>query len=245
MILDFTLDPMHMWFLGVLKRILEYLLGDGPKISKLSTTLINELDRRSKVIKSCIPCEFLSKMREVTSFNIYKAVEHGFFLKYCGPVILKKILKPDAYNHFLLLHHACRLLSGKNPRVYITEARKLLEDFVSQAPTFYGETFTSLNVHSLIHACDDIERIDLNLTELSAFDFESYLYSMKQDLRSPSRVLAQFCKRTQEKELCNNKKVELKPEIEILSENLITKEISRLFLMTTHLLLHIPIIQHC
>lgn len=104
----------------------------------------------------------------------------------------------------------------------------MLEDFVSEASTFYGETFTCVNVHGLIHACDDIERFNCNLTELSAFDFESYLYTIKQDLRSPSKVLAQFCKRMHEKDLCNNKKIEPKPEIEILSENLVTKEIKRL-----------------
>lgn len=59
----------------------------------------------------------------------------------------------------------------------------------------------SFNVHNLIHICDDVENLKCNFNELSAFPFESYLGKIGSALRSANHIVAQYCRRVQEKEM--------------------------------------------
>lgn len=161
-----------------------------------------ELERRSKIIHSDIPDEFPRKLRSIKEWNNYKAVEYKFFIQYAAAVLFKKILDDDLYNHLLLFALACRLVSNKTSSDYVNLARKYFTSFVEKASmsSFYGPTFMSLNVHNLIHICDDVMNMNCNLNELSAFDFESYLGEISSVLRSPINLVSQYCRRIHEKE---------------------------------------------
>lgn len=198
---QFILDPMHLLYLGCTKRLLEYLLkSDSRHTVRLSASLKSELSRRTKSINSDIPEEFPRKMRCTSDYSKYKAVEFKFFALYAAPVVLKKLVSDEVYNSFMLFTTACRLMTCSDPLPHVPMARRYFKEFVDTAPQIYGSSFLSLNVHNLIHLCDDVETTRCNFNELSAFCFESYLGSVSSMLRSPTHIVAQYCRRVLEKE---------------------------------------------
>lgn len=215
---QFVLDPMHLLYLGCTKRILEYLLQPSKHKIRLSGVKKNELERLSVQIHSNIPEEFPRKLRSTKDWSKYKAVEYKFFILYAAPVILKKLLSTDLYNHLMLFVVSCRLMSSENPLVHVPVARQYLKCFVEKSPDFFGETFMSLNIHNLIHICDDVENMKLNFNELSAFCFESYLGKMSSALRSPTHIVSQYCRRLQEQEMFDEEMPSNIPETLILQE---------------------------
>lgn len=132
-------------------------------------------------------------MRSINTPNIkFKAAEYLFFLKVCGPVILKEILHDNVHDHFLLLHSAFRLLCRKNAIDYVEEAREYIKKFVHDAPGIYGDSFMSINIHNTLHSCDDVEYLKCNLMQLSAFRFESFLYRVKIYARVATHLAVQL-----------------------------------------------------
>lgn len=213
---QFILDPMHLLYLGCTKRILEYLLSTSSHKVRLSATMKAELTRRTMMIKKDIPDEFPRKMRSTEEWSKYKAVELKFFSLYAAAIVLKKLVPEEIYNHFLLFTVASRLLSDKNRNINIAEARKYYTTFVEQASTLYGSTFVSLNIHNLIHVSDDVEKTGCSLSDLSAFPFESYLGSVSSVIRSANNIVAQYCRRLEEKDKFLKKEITIPPELEIL-----------------------------
>lgn len=198
--------------------MLEYLLSSSSHKVRLSASLKSELARRTLLIQSDIPAEFPRKMMSTEHWSKYKAVEFKFFCLYAAPIVWKKLLPENVYIHFMLFTVACRLLSGKNCSAHIEEAKKYFTKFVEEASSVYGSTFVSLNVHNLIHVSDDVKNTGCSLTELSAFPFESYLGSISTVLRSPKHIVAQYCRRLQEKEKFAKKVITIAPEMLILLE---------------------------
>ncbi|XP_031779574.1 uncharacterized protein LOC116416186 [Nasonia vitripennis] len=216
MVSQFILDPMHLVYLGCTKRLLEYLLLPSTRAAKLSATFKSELVRRTKPIYNDIPAEFCIKMRSIDHFSKYKAVEFKFFLLYAAPVLFIELLSDDLYGHFMLLTVACRFLCDIFENIQISEARRYLTDFVDLTSTRYGETFVSLNVHNLIHLCDDIENTKGSMNEISAFSFESYLGIIRSVLRSPVNLVSQYYHRMSEKHTFSKKETITQCEVEII-----------------------------
>lgn len=86
---DFIIEPLHNFYLGCMNRLLEFWLV-RPTDIKLRPVLRKELERRTKLIYNDICSEFKRKMRSTKDFGQYKAVELAFFLRICGPIVLKK-----------------------------------------------------------------------------------------------------------------------------------------------------------
>lgn len=64
MLTQFVLDPMHLCFLNVIARILEYLLSTKTTYKpRVSVSMKDELNRRTKSLKKDIPLEFPRKMK--------------------------------------------------------------------------------------------------------------------------------------------------------------------------------------
>lgn len=216
MIKIFLLDFMHLCCLGVMKRILEYLLA-GDKNVRLSVSEREELSRRMNVLYTQIPSEFQRKSRSTKHAAKWKAVEYRFFLLYCGPVIMKKLVRIDLLQHFLLFHTACRILCCKTLSILYTErAKEYLTSFFIAMKDFYGDKSQVLNSHYLIHLADDVRRMKCCLSQLTAFPFESYLGKLKTLIRTSYRPLQQICRRLYEQNF-SFKRPCLPPLYEILS----------------------------
>lgn len=215
---QFVLDSMHLLYLGLMLRLFENWMA-GEKDVKLSAQQKTELDRRMVMLKKDIPKEFNRKIRPPSDYSNYKAAEHRFFALYCGPIVLKKILKQDLYEHFLLFHVSCRLLSSKEAPRFTTISRDYLNRFVDKSSSYYSDKFVTLNVHNLCHLPDDVQNFQCNLNDISAFPFESELGKIKKVLLSPHNTLAQYCRRIHEEREILNQVPTVPEDMSILKKN--------------------------
>ena len=139
-------------------------------------------------------------------FDRWKATELRQFLLYTGPVVLKYVLPPRLYKHFLTLSIAMSILLMQDDAkrvLYVDYAAKLLHHFVFNCEILYGETFLVYNVHSLLHLADDAQYFKTNLDNVSAFSYENYLKTLKRLVRSTSNLVAQIAKWIEEYEAAN------------------------------------------
>ncbi|CAL1282894.1 unnamed protein product [Larinioides sclopetarius] len=203
----FPLDYMHLVCLGVVRKLI-LAWYKGSLRFRLSSSAKTKLNQSLIDCSKSSPNEFQRKPRSLIEVDRWKATEFRCFLLYVGPVVLKDILLPDYFNHFLCLHLAIRImLNQKLIEDYLDYAEELLCYFVKHCKTLYGEEFIVYNVHSLIHLADDVRRYG-SLNNISAFPFESYLGRMKKLLRTPHKPLQQICKRLLEnKELYEHQKI--------------------------------------
>lgn len=147
---------------------------------------------------------------------MYKGAELKFFAFYAGPVVLKDIIPDDQYYHFLLFYHASRYLwNKKTARRYVEVARIALRRFFNQLKQLYGVSSASMNMHNLNHVADNVVSTRCSMSEINAFPFENYLGKLKRALRSPTHILAQFCRREHEKSSILDQKAKLIGELEI------------------------------
>ncbi|XP_067212981.1 uncharacterized protein [Linepithema humile] len=200
---DIILDSMHLCYLGVMKRLIDAWMSTNLKV-KFSQNQRKELSMRMLTIKRQQPIEFDRKMRPITDYLKFKATEYRFFLLFAGPILLKRILEKNKYEHFILLHAACRMLSSENAVNFVPTAKDLLNKFILQSKDLYGPDFMVMNVHNLLHISDDVFNTQCNLSSISAFAFESYLGKIKNMLRSPTNVVAQLARRLCEQKTCIN-----------------------------------------
>lgn len=116
---------------------------------------------------------------------------------YLGPLVLKSILSPDIYVHFLTLHVAITILSTKTFSDHIDYAESLLKNFVQVFKNLYGEEYISHNVHNLLHLCNDVRRFG-PLDMFSAFPFEKHMQNLKRMVRKGNKPVQQIVKRIHE-----------------------------------------------
>eukprot|EP00111_Clytia_hemisphaerica_P012373 TCONS_00036347-protein len=174
MIKDITLDPMHLVYLGITRRILYYMRGSYRKIKsgKLSAAYLNAISNDLNSIK--LPTEFARNA--LTEIDRWKATELKSFLLYTGLVVLRPYLSLSAFKHFLSFSIAIRLISEEDNIIRnqnIGASRRLLKCFVDISHVYYGETFCVYNVHNVEHLPDDVVRFQLPLIKFSCFQFEN------------------------------------------------------------------------
>ena len=99
MVLGFVLDYMHLVLLGVKKRLLQKVwLGYIPH--RFSEHQTRTFDSLTALLARALPSDFHRKGRPLAQISRWKAVEFRVFLLYTGPLILKKVLSPEKYQHF-------------------------------------------------------------------------------------------------------------------------------------------------
>lgn len=193
LVTKFVLDPMHLIYLGVVKRLIVnyWLEGKRPfKISKLAKSKINNL-LQTKFIRQHIPSEFKRKIRTLKDIKRWKATEFRFFLLYCGVIVLFNNINTRMYKHFLLLHTAVFILNNaKLIDKYMDIAHNNLISFVNESAEIYDIFFVVYNVHSLVHICEDVQCYG-PLENYSCFMYESYLGRLKRTVRGKNLPLQQ------------------------------------------------------
>ncbi|XP_011868416.1 PREDICTED: uncharacterized protein LOC105562288 [Vollenhovia emeryi] len=197
MITMFPLDPMHLIYLGVMRKLLHIWTG-GKLKTRMSATNISIMSKQLEKAARLWPHEFNRKPRSLHELNMWKATEYRQFLLYLGPVVLVPWLPTKMYKHFLLLHASIFILSQDiiSPAALI-QAEHMLRQFVinSTSKELYGKTFLIYNVHGLLHLVDDI-KCHGSLHEFSAFPFENKLQSVKRAIRGKNKPLQQLINRT-------------------------------------------------
>lgn len=111
MVTQFSLDFMHLCCLGVMKKMFVDFWLHCKVATQLSQSAKRLLSNYLMLLKSQIPEEFQrTTTRLLENLPKWKAIEFCFFLLYIGPIILKKVLPEQLYQHFLLFHVASRIL---------------------------------------------------------------------------------------------------------------------------------------
>lgn len=196
-----VLDPMHLLYLGLMRKLLKcWLTCDNYMYRLALKTLSGTSYYVEHVIAKLTPKEFQRIPRSFQFMRLFKATELRQLLLYTGPVIFKDCLHEDLYIHFLELHVACRILSlCEASDIFLRYSERLLDHFVESFGKYFGESEISLNVHSLYHITEDV-REHGSLEKFSAFIFENFMQSLKKKLRKSDRPLQQIYRRCKEKE---------------------------------------------
>ena len=110
---QFPLDPMHLVFLGVSKKIIQmWLPGPGPLHAKQGTAQIRTLSNSLVKFNEYLPQEFARKCRPLTHLERWKATEFRTFLMYTGVVALLGKFPEIIYRNFMMLHVAITIFSN-------------------------------------------------------------------------------------------------------------------------------------
>lgn len=189
-------DRLHLIDLGVMKRL---LIGwrDGTLgfTAKLSAHQINDLSATLRNIQ--LPSEIHRKFRGLDHLAHWKGTEFNNFLHYASIVVLKKHLSADAYQHFLLFYCSITMLSSDCYKPNWHVARKMLEKFIIDFMTIYGQQYITSNIHNLQHIVDEVEVFG-PLSTMAAYPFENGLQRIKHLIRSGSKTLEQVINRLSE-----------------------------------------------
>jgi hypothetical protein len=206
------LDGMHLVYLGVMRKMLFIWTGLSGKIwrmHRLSRRTVSDLSNDIIQCKQICPSDFSRKPRSLTELKYWKATEYRSFLLYIGPVVLKKHLPENKYNHFLLLHIAIYILCfDQATDAWINYANRLLDVFVQSSVSLYGRKFLVYNVHNLTHLSTDVKNFG-PLDSYSAFKFENCLGNLKKMCRSKNHALQQVVNRILEIENQSECKIKL------------------------------------
>ncbi len=204
MIWQFPLDPMHCVDLGVTKRLLVKVWKEGSRSSRLSQGQLARISNFNVAISSFFPTQFNRKPRALDEVKLWKATEFRTFLLYVGPVVLKTILDKSEYELFLSLSIGVAILYNRSLMdQHSAYANDLLNYFVSNANSRYGENFCSYNVHCLLHLVDVANKAG-TLLNCTAYKFENNMGTMKRSVRGTGCPLVQLTNRMREKFLREN-----------------------------------------
>lgn len=192
-------DSLHLIDFGIMKRCLKtWIHGSSTfenKFTKLDRAKINE---HLNICNGFLPCEMHRGVRSLDDINFWKALEFRNFMLYFGFIILKEVLEPEVYNHFLLLFGAIRIISCQNYlNKFINIADKFIQIYLERYIDIYGSTYVSSNVHNLTHIIDDVKRFG-PLPTISAYPFENALHEIKLLLRNGNQPLSQVARRISE-----------------------------------------------
>lgn len=220
MVYDFPSDPMHLLFLGEVKKLV-VSLWCHKKPAKLSSQQLLIISTLLEKQKYNIPCDFNRKSRSLSESKRWKATEFRTFLLYTGPVVLKSVLNRDKYLNFVTLHAAATILSNpKHIELYLEYAKLLLRYYIETFISLYGKENASHNTHHLLHLCDDVKKFG-TLQQFSAFPFENYMQSILKMVRKSDKPLEQIVCRISEQ---NN----------YINPNLNTKQCNKPQLLNPH-----------
>lgn len=204
---EVVIDYMHLVLLGVLRRIMGFLLyADTSKVKskkrfcRLSLATKGQIDVRLVSFVDTCPSDFSRRPRSLSSFRLWKATELRSLLLYTGVVALRGPIDRRCYDNFKLLMCAMRIMLSNvlsADKDYRAFARKCLSSFVKQYRGLYGKKEVVYNVHNLLHLHKDCKRYG-SLDNVSAFQFENHLQSFKGMVRSGHRTMQQIVRRLDE-----------------------------------------------
>lgn len=199
MVSQFRLEPMHLVYEGVVKRLLE-AWKNWISPWKLHWTVVNRISDRLILLASSCPQDFARKLRSLHELSFYKATEFRRLCLYDGIVAFASHPDLNIYKHFLLLH--CGIYILTSPILYKSFndcANTLLRTFIQHSVTLFGKKFV-YNVHSLCHLAQ--ECIDHGcLDTFSAFRYENKLKIIKSNLKSGFKPIQQAIKRELENKI--------------------------------------------
>lgn len=200
MVSQFPLDPMHLVYAGVFKRLMEYWLYHvGPW--KLHHEVVGLISSVFTFLRPYCPSDFNRKPCSLIYFKRLKCTQLRRMLLYDGILAFKDLVDENIYKNFLLLHCSMYITSSKHLiAAHRGDVKEFVLLFVTHAAAIYGNEFVVYNVHNLPHMVEECLQNSVTLEEVSAFKFENRLKMIKDTLRSGLHQLQQLARRDEEKQ---------------------------------------------
>jgi len=191
-----SLDYMHMICLGVVKRLLNWLLDKKIKCKAyVGDRLGDKLSELHNDISKYTPVEFRRKSGSLKDRTGWKATQYRHFILYTAAALLvdrPELIKSKVCKTVLLLYCAMRILCDAERCVITTELEKAdfwLKKFTFECPVQLGTSFNSFNVHSASHLAEEVEYHKAPLDDFSAFRGESFFGPMVRRVTGTTNAL--------------------------------------------------------
>jgi hypothetical protein len=215
MVFDFILDPMHLCYLRVGDKFLDFLLEKTKNPIPLLKVRGKERHALSYVLDSYSaysPREFARVPRHfpcVGKSGNFKATEFRQLFLYTGvPLFLNrvvtvkvgKVLKDKQIDTniaktFLAFHCALRILSDPEAikiESNLKRAHFCMKRFNSLCRSYFGREFSTFAVHSMLHMANEVRVNQLPLDDLSTFISENSYRHLGNNIRSGNRPREQL-----------------------------------------------------
>ena len=196
-----SLNAMHACDMGIEKRKLDFLTGKTKTIPNvtLNPASIRAMNASLLALRRYISrADFSRVPRSLNDLPRFKATEFRQILHYTGLVLYQQ-LGTKAYEHFLHLHYAIRLLSREpwcSDPDEVAFAHKLLCEYVKNSPEILSEGFMCYNLHCLLHLAREV-LIHGPLYSFSAYRFENFYGYLKKFLKFTQKPLQHLVRRLQ------------------------------------------------
>ncbi|KAG0438565.1 hypothetical protein HPB47_016958 [Ixodes persulcatus] len=152
----FIPDYQHCVCLGVMRQLLKlWLVTENHNQPWYAGT---KLVTMNAILQGILPPPEVTRTpRRFEDRAFWKASEFRMLLLFYGCVVLKPVLLPPYFQHFILLTYGTYLLLKQSVSTSdICEARVLLSKFMLQMGRLYGAEHMSYNVHQLLHLADAV-----------------------------------------------------------------------------------------
>lgn len=182
---DSPIDYMHVVCLGTMSRLLTHWMKVVPNFKDGCDTYIDQM-------LAYWPNELPRKGRHLSNISNFKATEFRAWILYYGPYVMRFFLSQQQFEHFLLLHHALRLLFlMPQKEEYLQQSEECLKEFLVKWPTVYPNLALTYVVHSMEHLPEDCRNTGTTPDDFSAFPYESYLRRVKRNYHGGGGQLEQ------------------------------------------------------
>lgn len=172
-VFGFPVDYLHAVLLGVTKRTVNLMFdrtSSGQGFQYYIGLKIESVNQR--LAKITLPSN-MCRPRPMSDRVHWKAKEWRGFLLYYGLPCLVGVLPEPYLSHFKKLSTAVHILCGRRISVNeVNEADTLLQEFVCEYQTLYGEKNMVFNVHALTHLAKTTTMVG-PLWSFGMFPFES------------------------------------------------------------------------
>ncbi|CAH2225546.1 jg22545, partial [Pararge aegeria aegeria] len=232
MIEDFPVsDSLHLIDLGLMKRL---LIGwrDGNFGIYLTKWSASDIAKVDNFLNDCeMPTEIHRSVRSLDILKHWKGSEFRSFLYYLSLVILKEVLKEEAYTHFMHFFCAITICSIEKHFKFLQIAEEMLAHFTEQFKRIYGKDYVTSNIHNLSHLVDEVKKFG-TLQNFNAYEFENKLQHFKHMVRHGKKPLRQIARRIIERDLVelnsltteNNKCPVIKKNVLCLNSFILSKK---------------------
>lgn len=197
MIHFFPMDYMHLLCKGVTIRLLENLRS-GPLPFRLSSNVLEQIDKELLAIRKLIPSDFGRKPGMIKHLSLWKATQSRFFFMYLAPFILPKYCNGEFVKITSLLTVIMRILCDPTLcQTHNSYCKELVRIFLNSCTRLLGNQFLTMNPHCLLHLVDDCLLYG-SVDNFSCFKFENFMRLLKKLIKSPFSPMQQLVNRISE-----------------------------------------------
>lgn len=176
LISQFVLDYKIIVCKGVMKHMMNQWMR-GRLDYRLNKETQQKISRDLILMTGSCPREFVKRPRSLDEVSSWDGSDWNEFLLYYSPIAMKSRMPQRYYVHFLYLHLAMRILmssDNSNAEANSFILGQLLNTFIADFTTLYGNDKVDYNIHNLLHF-EHIQQKLGSLKKLNGFIYEGQI----------------------------------------------------------------------